>query len=101
MIYCCFLGPYLFICFFLKKGEVLNVNLSFVTNVNQVKLNNNDSLLLIGKSKDLRKVNHESLSKPLSELQIPKQVRLAIIEKQLYFIVKLKCFFFLSITLIM
>jgi hypothetical protein len=74
----------------LKKGAVLNVNLKFVTNTDQVQLNRNDSLLLIGKAKDLRQVNHQHLSKQLTGLQIPQQVKIKVsaLKKLVLFLMK-------------
>ena len=51
----------------------MNVNLNYVTNPNNVELTSKDSLLLIGKSKDLRQVQFHHLSKQLDQLEIPHQ----------------------------
>lgn len=57
----------------LKKESTLNVNLKYVKTFDEVTLNKTDSILLLGKSKDLRKIKFDSLEKPLSSVQIPKQ----------------------------
>ena len=59
---------------FFKKSSVLNVNLKFVQRLEDVKLSKNDCLLVIGKSKDLKKVEPSLLSSTLNDLQIPHTV---------------------------
>lgn len=58
----------------LKSGSLLNVNLNFVTNIDKVELKSNDSLLVVGKKRDLEHVKHEHLASKLTQLQIPKEV---------------------------
>lgn len=50
------------------------MNINFVKNINEVKLNKNDSFLLIGKSKDLKQVEYSHLNSVLKDLQIPESV---------------------------
>jgi probable aminopeptidase NPEPL1 len=57
---------------FANKHSVLNVNLKFVESIEQIGLNKNDSLLVIGKSKDLRKLEPSLLTSCLKDLQIPE-----------------------------
>ena len=45
-----------------------------MSDLNHVQLKSNDSLLLIGKSRDVRLVEYSHISKPLNELQIPQRV---------------------------
>jgi hypothetical protein len=51
------------------------VNLNFVSDFNEIQLDKSDSLLLLGKKKDVRLVEYSHLSKPLGDLEIPKSVR--------------------------
>ena len=57
-----------------QKGSVLNVNLNYLRNANDAKLGQNDSVLLVGQPKDLRKFDKNVLANSLAQLQIPEQV---------------------------
>jgi hypothetical protein len=59
---------------FACKGGLLNVNLNFVRSISEAKLTKTDSLLILGKSKDLTKLQHSHLSSVLSTLNIPDKV---------------------------
>ena len=53
---------------------MLNVNLNYLRNANDAKLGQNDSVLLVGQPKDLRKFDKNVLANSLAQLQIPEQV---------------------------
>jgi len=57
---------------FAKKAGVLNAALTFVKSLNEVSLKPNDSLLLIGKSKDLKSVQSSHLASVLKDLEVPE-----------------------------
>lgn len=59
---------------FACKGGLLNVNLSFVRNISDAKLTKTDSLLILGKAKDLTRLQHSHLNGVLSTLSIPEKV---------------------------
>lgn len=53
---------------------MLNVELNYVRNSNDVKLGQTDSLLLVGQPKDLRKLERAVLANSVNQLQVPEQV---------------------------
>lgn len=57
---------------FATKGSVINVDLSYIRSADEVKLNENDSILLVGQPKDLRKFNQNVLTNSLAQLKIPE-----------------------------
>ena len=57
-----------------KKAGVINANLNFVKSVVDVKLNKNDSVLLIGLGKDLKQIELSHLGNILTDLEIPETV---------------------------
>jgi hypothetical protein len=59
---------------FFKKGSVINVDLSYIRSADEVKLNENDSILLVGQPKDLRKFNQNVLTNSLAQLKVPEAV---------------------------
>jgi hypothetical protein len=72
---------------FACKGGLLNVNLNFVGNINEAKLTKTDSLLILGKAKDLTKLQHSHISSVLSTLSIPDKVINHVFYSTFYFMI--------------
>lgn len=58
---------------FASKSGLLNVKLNFVKTVSDAGLKKSDSLLIVGKGRDLRQIQVSHVSSLLTELQIPDQ----------------------------
>ena len=50
------------------------MKLTFLENIEHAKLSKSDSLLIVGKAKDLRKIECSHLSRILADLEIPEPV---------------------------
>lgn len=57
---------------FANKAGYLNVNIEYVTKVEQVTLTKHDSLLVVGKARDLKRVQSQHLNSALKQLEIPE-----------------------------
>lgn len=63
-----------FKCLILKKASFLNANVTFVKHLNEAKLNSKDSLLILGKSADLKHLQSTDLGSTLHDLDIHEVV---------------------------